>query len=148
MQNAPLGSILQYFWPSLSYHFFWVVVLHRFYCRCLLKLIAVSDPNQTVAFQLAVHLYWAFYQKGRSKFQLVHIMVSMLIGYSIVSKIDKTKIWMTNSSLMKGESIAKCSTWQYFWPAISDNWDWKPNFSLFESGCFTQVLLGSAVAQW
>ena len=34
------GSILQYFWPSLSYHLslrslfclFWVAVLHRFYC--------------------------------------------------------------------------------------------------------------------
>ena len=36
-----LGSILQYFQPSLSYHlsyylcfvYFWVAVLHRFYCR-------------------------------------------------------------------------------------------------------------------
>ena len=34
------GSILQYFWPSLTYHlhwdlcfvYFWVAVLHRFYC--------------------------------------------------------------------------------------------------------------------
>ena len=28
-----------------------------------------------------------------------------------------------------------------FWPALSDNWSWKPVFCLFESGCFTQVLL-------
>ena len=50
------------------------------------------------------------------------------------SKIDKTKILKTNDSLMKVESIAECSPWsilQYFWPALSDNWSWKPNFGLF-----------------
>ena len=30
---------------------------------------------------------------------------------------------------------------QYFWPALSDNWSWKPIFGLFESGSFTQELL-------
>ena len=30
---------------------------------------------------------------------------------------------------------------QYFWPALSDNWSWKPIFGLFESGRFTQDLL-------
>ena len=41
---------------------------------------------------------------------------------------------MTNCSLMKFESIAKCSPWsilQYFWPALSDNWSWKSIFGLF-----------------
>ena len=36
---------------------------------------------------------------------------------------------MTNISLMQVESIAECSPWsilQYFWPALSDNWSWKP----------------------
>ena len=59
------------------------------------------------------------------------------------SKIDITKISMTNGSLMKVESIAECSPWsilQYFWSALSDNWSWKPIFSLFQRGCFTQVL--------
>ena len=45
---------------------------------------------------------------------------------------------------MKMESIAECSEGsilQYNWPALSDNWSWKPIFSLFESGRFTQVLL-------
>ena len=45
------------------------------------------------------------------------------------SKIDKTKISPKNGSLMKVESIAECSPWsilQYFWPALSANWDWKP----------------------
>ena len=40
------------------------------------------------------------------------------------SKIDKTKILMTNGSLMKVKSIAECSPWsilQYFWPALTDN---------------------------
>ena len=42
-----------------------------------------------------------------------------------LKKKAKTKILMTNGSLMKVESIAKCSPWsilQYFWPALSDNW--------------------------
>ena len=40
-------------------------------------------------------------------------------------KIDKTKILMTNGSLMQVESIEECSKWsilKYFWPALSDNW--------------------------
>ena len=40
---------------------------------------------------------------------------------------------------MKVESIAECSPWsilQYFWPALSDNWSWKPICGLFESGLF------------
>ena len=55
--------------------------------------------------------------------------------------IDKTKILMTNGSLMKVESIAEFSTWsilQYFWPALSYNWSWNPIFGLFKSGRFTQ----------
>ena len=53
---------------------------------------------------------------------------------------------MTNGSLMKVESIAECSPWsilQYFWPALSNNWLWKPIFGLFKSGHFTPVLLYS-----
>ena len=45
---------------------------------------------------------------------------------------------------MKVKCIAECSPWsilQYFWPALSDNWSWKPIFIFFESGGFTQVLL-------
>ena len=60
------------------------------------------------------------------------------------SKMDKTKIFMTNDSLMKVKSIAECSYWrilQYFWPALNDNWSWKTIFSLFESGRFRRVLL-------
>ena len=40
------------------------------------------------------------------------------------SKIDKTKILMTNGNLMQVESIAESSHWsilQYFWPSLSDN---------------------------
>ena len=43
---------------------------------------------------------------------------------------------MTNGSLMKVESFA-----ENFWHALSDNWSWKPIFSLSESGRFTPVLL-------
>ena len=47
-------------------------------------------------------------------------------------------------TLMKVESIAECSEGsilQYFWPTLSDNWSSKPIYGLFESVCFTQVLL-------
>ena len=45
---------------------------------------------------------------------------------------------------MKVKSIAECSKesiLQYFWPTLSNNWSWKQIFGLFESDCFTQVLL-------
>ena len=60
------------------------------------------------------------------------------------SKIDKTKILLTNGSLMKVESIAECSHWsilQHLRPALSDIWSWKQVLGTFESGCFRQVLL-------
>ena len=53
-------------------------------------------------------------------------------------KKDKTKILITNGSLMKVVRIAECSPWsilQYFWPALSYNW------SPFLSGCLRLVLL-------
>ena len=40
------------------------------------------------------------------------------------AKIDKTKILLTDGSLMKVESIAECSHWsilQYVCPVLSDN---------------------------
>ena len=49
---------------------------------------------------------------------------------------------MTNGSLTKVESIAEYF-WillQYFWPALSDNWSWKPICGLFMSGRFTVLL--------
>ena len=56
------------------------------------------------------------------------------------SKIVKTKILMTNGSLMRVESIAECSPWsilQYFWSALSDNWSWKFYRSLWERQFYT-----------
>ena len=55
------------------------------------------------------------------------------------TKIDKTKILMTNDCLMKVKSIAECSPWsilQYLTCILR-----KPIFGLFESGRFTRVLL-------
>ena len=51
--------------------------------------------------------------------------------------MDKPKILMTYRSLMK----VPWSILQYFWPALRDNWSWKPIFGLFESGRFRQVIL-------
>ena len=69
--------------------------------------------------------------------------------YDSHSKLDKTKILMTNGSLLKVKSIAECFPWsilQYFWPVLSDHLSWEPIFCLFESGHFTQVLLYNALA--
>ena len=55
------------------------------------------------------------------------------------SKIDKTKILMTNGSLMKVESIAECSPWsilQCFWLVVL-----KTILVFFLSGRLSQVLL-------
>ena len=53
-------------------------------------------------------------------------------------KKDKTKILITNGSLLKVERIAECSPWsilQYFGPSLSDKW------SVFLSDHLRQVLL-------
>ena len=70
---------------------------------------------------------------------------------SLQLRRGKSKMLMANDSFMKVESITECSPcitecspWSillYFWPALSEYWSWKPIFSLFESGCFTQILL-------
>ena len=62
--------------------------------------------------------------------RILNTVKPVLSGHS---KIDKTKTFMTNGSLMKVESIAECSPWsilQYFWPALSDNRSWKLIFGL------------------
>ena len=76
-----------------------------------------------------------------SMLQIFGMLESVLISHS---NIDKTKILMTNGSLMKVNSISECSTWsilQYFWPALSDNLLWKTIFVCFPSGHLRQVLL-------
>ena len=39
------------------------------------------------------------------------------------------------------QNAPRGSILQYFWPALRDNWSWKPIFGLFESGGFTLILL-------
>ena len=48
--------------------------------------------------------------------------VKVAINTCFMLKIDKTKILMTNGSLIKVESIAEWSILQYFLPALRDNW--------------------------
>ena len=62
-------------------------------------------------------------------------------------KTEKTKVLKTNGNLMKVESIAESSPWstlQYFWPALSDIWFWKPILVFFLSDRLRQVLLYSS----
>ena len=61
---------------------------------------------------------------------LIHTVKPVFSGHS---KIDKTKILMTNGSLMQVKNIAECtkvSILQYFPPALSDNRSWKTIFGL------------------
>ena len=56
------------------------------------------------------------------------------------SIIDIRKILMTNGSLMQVKSIAECSLWsilQYFWPASTDYWYWKPILFFLEWPFYT-----------
>ena len=46
-----------------------------------------------------------------------------------------------NDKWQPNEGQKYWSILQYFWPALSYNWSWKPIFGLFESSRFTQVLL-------
>ena len=51
---------------------------------------------------------------------------------------------LNDKRLNEGQKYCRTLLWsilQYFLPALSDNWSWKPIFGLFESGRFTQVLL-------
>ena len=74
-------------------------------------------------------------------------ITSLEIAQKVLSghlKKDKTNVLMENGSLMTVKSIAECSPWsilQYFWPALSDNWYWKPSLVFFLSCRLRQVLL-------
>ena len=83
--------------------------------------------------------YSSYIESTNSTRQKVHVGSQYSKTYLKQSlKKDKTKILITNGSLMKVESIAECSLWsilQYLWPALSINW------SSFFSGRLRQVLL-------
>ena len=81
---------------------------------------------------------------GGASFGLTLHQITVKPVLSGHSKLDKTKILMTNGSFMKVESIAECSPWsilQYFWPSLSGNQPWKPFLFFFLSGHLRQVLL-------
>ena len=91
--------------------------------------IMFSESDQFIS-KLILHVYYC--------------RVCVLVSKTCVKrplKIDETNILMTHGSLMKVQSIAECSPWsilQYFWPALYDNWSWKPIFGIFESDSFTR----------
>ena len=84
----------------------------------------------------------------------IHVPLKNMLGQYVplqsklcktaTSKIEKSKILITNGRLMKVERIAECSLWsilQYFWPALSDYQSWNQIFDPFENDRLTQVLL-------
>ena len=75
-------------------------------CYCLLKFFTGIKSNLHVGtFFLPLRL------NGTSKYSKICIKLPL-------KKKAKTKILMTNGSLMKVKSIAECSPW----PALSSNW--------------------------
>ena len=101
----------------ITFHYSFVACFMYSYNLCLLCIYLVL-----CALTLPV--------SGLSWCVLFYTVKPVLSGHS---QIDKSKILMTYGSLMKVESIAECSKGsilQYFWPALSDNWSWKPNFGL------------------
>ena len=76
----------------------------------------------------SVHISWA----RLASFCHLGVISDPLIVSKFHNETHDPK--MTKGSLMKVESIAECSHWstlQYFWPALSDNWSWKPILGLF-----------------
>ena len=69
------------------------------------------------------------YQPVHSRSLISGFIISFLNSKTCVKRPPKirkkTKILMTNGSLMDVESIAECSPWstqQYLLPVLSDNW--------------------------
>ena len=111
----------------------------------LLEFIGIQWGRGEVTGQVQEWLLFYFLCKIKKNSMItLHTVKNLIIQTLIVrntvkpvlsshSKIDKTKILMTNGSLMKVESITECSLWsilQYFWPALSANQSWKPIFGL------------------
>ena len=121
---APLLTLFQHSWKKKINQIIWFSLVGR-----VNRARARFTPPSTLFFDL---YKWGDYWPT---------VKPVLSGHS---KIDKTKILMTNDSLMKVESIAECSLWsilQYFWPALSDNRYWKPIFVIFWRGRLRQVFL-------
>ena len=74
-------------------------------------------------------------KKNMNSVKFMSTVKPVLSGHS---KIDKTKILLTNSSLMKVESIAECSTFDQHLAIIGLK---KQILVFLLSGCLRQVLL-------
>ena len=110
------------------------------YGPSLSKAVGPVDPSFLVVkkshFNKNIYLTTSLRSPQNRKYMQVVNTVKHVL--SSRAKTDKTKVFITNGSLMKVESIAECSPWsilQYFWPALNDNW------SSFLSGRLRQVLL-------
>ena len=71
--------------------------MYRCSCSCELSVKTITVLYKTLSCQ-------------KQPYQTVHTAKPVLSGHS---KIDKTKILMTNGSLMKVESIAESSNWEH-----------------------------------
>ena len=98
-----------------------------------------ADPDQAALIRAAWSGYTLFVYGNMIRYDPspVDLTSYIFLLYTLLtwkfSYTDKTKILMTNGSLMKVKCIAECSPWtvlQYFWHASSDNWSWKPIFTL------------------
>ena len=150
--NSPRYNALDDLWPPIVTLFGGSHLGNRAKSvqECLLILISLVAPYAPKVPTLPKKYLWEHLSIMMNSTDLLQHIIHIIINSRDIRrktcvkwplKKDKTKILMTNSSNMKVESIAECSPWsilQYFWPALRDNWSWKPIISLFESGHFTQ----------
>ena len=108
------GSILQYFWPSLSYHLslrslfclFWVAVLHRFYCRST-SLIWASTTTPTLSYKA---LDCIQYQYNLCKFEKCQEKKTPLT-WNRVLKANILVSWQTLTLVRESSgSVEECLT--------------------------------------
>ena len=132
-------------------HFIWVFTVCQSTCLPISKMkrdnMVNHNPQQR---KFCFCLYWCFTSQSTIFHSCQDYFLSCLVEpvlstvkpvYNCHSKINKTKVLMTTGSLMKIEIIDEWSILQYFWPALSDNWSWKPFFLSFLEWLFYTGLL-------
>ena len=137
-------SILQYFWPALSAHWYWNPILVFFlsdhlgqvfssrFCVCSLlpggHLKGKGWPLDSCWWRLSWFCYFPIW------YPVTGMVLDCINSWSLLSFLLSH---LVSCDLMKVERILECSPWsilQYFWPALSAHWCWNPILEFFFSG--------------
>ena len=103
----------------------------------LLKCILMRQRNHASTEKCCQKRGWELLPISSCKLLPINNTVKPVL--SCHSKIHKTRVLKPCGSLMQVKSTAEGSILQYFWPALSDYWSWKPIFGLLLSGHLRQA---------